>query len=207
MEQELLNESKQFPKREENSFKCNLNAKRIKAISELSYEELVKISENEEVDTPFENELRAKRLNRLIFEQDQIINEMNRTIDDFHRTVLNFKLEKVKIMEDSSIADLYLITLYREILILKDFEDHENALSADVESKLASVKGKESEIEELKIRIKERKEEIEEYLAEGNTVTEKFGQATQNSKFFSFLRKVFRKKYKPPKIRTGDGQY
>lgn len=37
-------------------------------------------------------------------------------------------------------------------------------------------------------------------------IYEKFKHATENNKFYDFLRKVFRKKYKPPKIHTDDGR-
>lgn len=34
---------------------------------------------------------------------------------------------------------------------------------------------------------------------------DKFKHATENNKFYDFLKKVFRKKYKPPKIHADDG--
>lgn len=145
------------------------------------------------------------KLPRFVFEQQQIKNDIYNIKNDFHNKIQDKIFEKLKIMEDTTFADLYLITLFREILVLKDFEDHENALTQEAEKKLQTVREKESDINTLKDKIHDRNTEIEEYSAEISNTTDMFEQAAQNNNFYGFLKKVFKKKFKPPKVQKDDG--
>lgn len=47
--------------------------------------------------------------------------------------------------------------------------------------------------------------ELENIVQSESKVQDKFKHAAENNKFYNFLKKVFRKKYKPPKIQTEEG--
>lgn len=48
--------------------------------------------------------------------------------------------------------------------------------------------------------------DIEAAEVEESKIQEKFKHATEGNKFFDFLRKVFKKKYRPPKQKHDDGK-
>ena len=54
------------------------------------------------------------------------------------------------------------------------------------------------------IDLKQRRINVK--LDEQNDILREFQQATTDKKFSDFLRKIFKKKYKPPKIRDPDGK-
>ncbi|VEN34308.1 unnamed protein product [Callosobruchus maculatus] len=163
------------------------------------------IDSPEDADTPYEMCLRVRRLNRSLFLQFQIISEMEQMINDFNNTIEETKMERLPLLARGNFIDLHILTLNQELNILKQFESQEDALTDKVNESLKKVHAKEDEIDTLKNKQEAIEAEIENLHQEEIKIQDKFRHAAENNKFYDFLKKVFKKKYKPPKVHV-DGE-
>ncbi|XP_056639556.1 cilia- and flagella-associated protein 44 isoform X1 [Diorhabda sublineata] len=155
-----------------------------------------------DVDTPFESELRAKRLTRVLFNQSLIISKMNKAIADFNYEIEEGKKARLPVHPQGNFVDIFILTLNQELNILKKFEDGEDYLQNKVNKCLLHVHNMEDEIDEEKSKKIDIENEIDLNHQEEQKIQEKFKHVTETSKYYDFLRKVFRKKYRPPKQTT-----
>ncbi|XP_064214804.1 cilia- and flagella-associated protein 44 isoform X1 [Tribolium castaneum] len=170
----------------------------------LDFESLCSFSKNEKKDTLWEHDIRTRRLQRKLFEQDVIIDEMNRKITDFDDKVEKLNTERFQAEVDAKIIDIFMVTVHQELLILKEFEALEYTLQSKVNQKMSEVLDMRDIIDEISSKIVEHNSDIEKAQEKIKSITVSFTNAVQDNKFFDFLRKVFRKKYKPPKVHKDD---
>lgn len=175
-------------------------------IAHLDFESLCSFSKNEKKDTFWESDIRSRRAEKKLFDQDVIIEEMNRKITNFDEKIGNLSSEKFRVQVDAKLVDIFLVTLHQELIILKEFEALEHSLQTKVNDKISEVLDMRDIIEEISQKIIEHNDNIEKANEEIKEIQVNFTRVVGDNKFFDFLRRVFKKKYKPPRVHKDDGK-
>lgn len=173
----------------------------MKYVVEMDIQELLAYSESDE-DSPWEEEIRMRRLNRHLFEQAAIIIEMHEAINAFDASLENMFTVSVDVALKANIIDLHILSLHHELIILKEFESVENQLAAKVNQTLQHLIDMEQGITDLQRVLESHKTTVTDLQSKEKDIQDQFMTVVQNNKFFDFLRKIFRKRYKPPKVLT-----
>ncbi|CAG9822879.1 unnamed protein product [Phaedon cochleariae] len=197
-EREVLPERSSCPVVVNGLFKYSLSNNAIVAAMESDFESAIDKSDESD-DSPFETDIRTKRFTRKLFEQEQTIASINEEIDDYNNIIEEAKKERLPIHVGGNFIDMYIHTLNQELNVLKKFEDGEDVLLQKVNDNLKLVHTLQDEIDVFKMTQEEYKLLIENMHLDEMKIQEKFRHATENNKFYDFLKKVFRKKYKPPR--------
>lgn len=132
---------------------------------------------------------------------------MDDSIEKFDEKLESLANERLKISVDANFMDLYLLQLHQELIVLKDFELREDSLTDNVNNRIEELLDIQDLIKEVNNTIDIYKKEIIMLEEEAKKITAEFFQAINDNKFYDFLRKIFKKKYKPPKVRNPDGNY
>lgn len=173
----------------------------MKHLVEMDIRELLAYSESE-ADSPWEEEIRMLRLNRNLFQQATIIKEMDEAIDAFDESLQDLFTESVDVVVKANVVDLHILSLHHELIILKEFESVENQLAAKVNQTLQHLIDMEQGISDLQRILQSHKTTVADLQSKEKDIQDQFMTVVQNNKFFDFLRRIFRKKYKPPKLQT-----
>lgn len=204
LEQEILSEQ-EVPQELGEVVPAAGKISRIKRIIEMDTEKLLAFSESAE-DSPWEQEIRMCRLNRKLFQQDTTIREMEEAIEAFDKSLGDLFTESVEVALKANVIDLQILTLHHELIILKEFESVEEQLSQKVNQTLQELIDMEQSINEINHVLEDHKSTVAELQSKEKDIQDQFMTVVQNNKFFDFLRRIFRKRYRPPKIHTeGDG--
>lgn len=156
-------------------------------------------------ETPWECESRVCRLNRKLFQQKTTIRDMNESIKDFDQSLEHLNTGYVEASLKANLLDLHILTLHHELLILREFESVEEQLSFKVNSTIQELIDIDQPISSLKNSIEEHKSAMQELQVKEKEIQDHFLTVVQNNKFYDFLRRIFRKRYRPPKLDT-DGK-
>ncbi|XP_017782969.1 PREDICTED: uncharacterized protein LOC108567166 [Nicrophorus vespilloides] len=158
--------------------------------------------EEKEVETDWETRLKRIRYRKMIFYQAENIKYMELAIEEFDMKVQNERLRRMEISVDSNLVTLHLLTLNQELLILKDCEAKEDTLSDLVHANMIELMDIQDLIEGVNSEIEVAKKDISKLEEKEKEIQRNFMSATSENKFFDFLRRIFKKKYKPPKVQT-----
>ncbi|CAH2076498.1 unnamed protein product, partial [Iphiclides podalirius] len=88
--------------------------------------------------------------------------------------------------------------------VLNRFEAHEDRLAERVYAKLMQIRGVQDQIQDCEQRIEEHQAEKEQLDASCQELQSQFKQLVHDNKFADFLRRIFKKKYRPPRDRDDD---
>ncbi|KAL1505618.1 hypothetical protein ABEB36_005142 [Hypothenemus hampei] len=201
LEKQLVS-SKVYPKLVDGFFWSTINNNEILQVADMSFEQLLNYPEH--LETPFESCLKAVRLNRLLFYQKLIPSEMLDMINDFNNWIYQAKKKRLPLLIKGNFIDTFIVCLNEELQILKNCEEQEDKLSQTVNVKLKTVHDMEDHIDSLKAKKENIAVKLENLKLEEGKIQEKFRVAVEGNKFYEFLKKVFRKKYKPPQVKTAD---
>lgn len=171
----------------------------MKGLVEMKIQDLLAYNESEE-DSPWEEEIRMFRLNRKLFQQKTLIKEMEDDINAFDQAVKDLFAESVDVVLKANIIDLHILSLHHELIILKEFESVEEQLATKVNTTLQQLIDMEQGISNLKRILEDHKATVADLHVKEKEIQDQFISVVQNNKFFDFLRRIFRKKYKPPKV-------
>ncbi|CAG9762761.1 unnamed protein product [Ceutorhynchus assimilis] len=200
--EKILLAKKTYPRFKDGFFHSDISNEEVLKVAQLTFEELC--SYPEEQDTPYESSLRAIRMNRILYHQKLIIAEMQEMIDKFNNWIFEARKQRLPILIRGNFIDIFIVGLNEELQILKSCEEQEDKLSQIVNIKLSAVHDMEDTVDSLKNEKANQEIKLENLKIEQNTVTEQFKMAAENTKFYDFLKKVFKKKFKPPKIKADD---
>ncbi|XP_073966089.1 cilia- and flagella-associated protein 44-like [Choristoneura fumiferana] len=157
--------------------------------------------------TPEEIEIRERRIERHLYEQDMLLADAEMAVQQFDARLRQLQRERIRVQENNQLLELKLCQLHREMNVLNRFEAHEDRLAERVYSKLMQVRGVQDQIVDCEHRIEEHyveKESLNEHCEE---LQRAFKKLVQDNKFADFLRRIFKKKYRPPRDRDSDGKY
>ncbi|KAJ8721473.1 hypothetical protein PYW07_002248 [Mythimna separata] len=167
--------------------------------------ELLRVRQDQE-STPLENEVRERRIERHLFEQDMLLKEADAIVDKYDSRLRQLQRERIRVQEKDQLLELHLYQLHREMNVLNKFEMHEDRLAERVYTKLMQVRGVQEQIIDCEHRIEMHLTEKEELDLVCQELQRKFKRLVQDNKFADFLRRIFKKKYRPPRVRDDDGK-
>ncbi|CAB3223441.1 unnamed protein product [Arctia plantaginis] len=165
--------------------------------------ELLRVKQDQE-STPLETEVRERRIERHLYEQDMLLADAEISIQKFDSRLRQLQRERIRVQEKNQLLELHLYQLHREMNVLNRFEAHEDRLAERVYSKLMQVKGVQEQIEDCKHRIEEILGEKNELDVECQELQRQFKHLVADNKFADFLRRIFKKKYRPPRDHDDD---
>ncbi len=103
---------------------------------------------------------------------------------------------------DLKFADIKLELLFREWMLLKEFEQTDNKLAEKSNSKKAEKQDIESKIDEYREKLSTKKAEIERVIQREREIHEEYRKiAGENNKNEEYLSKVFKRKIKRSKVK------
>ncbi|KAK6640272.1 hypothetical protein RUM44_011958 [Polyplax serrata] len=168
--------------------------------------ELQESGKDDQVMTYWEKETKKLRVIKRLYEQDGIIDEMDTDIRDFDESIVQLNEKKYQILVDLEFLELYLLTLHQEVLILKKFEAAEEEKENRLFDKLREKHDTQKKMNEINNRVESRNREIRRCEEEIKNLVTTFHSATADNKFYDFLRRIFKKKYRPPKVKSEDSE-
>lgn len=113
--------------------------------------------------------------------------------------------EKIQVSVDADFMDIYILTLNEELTILKEFEATEEVLQQRVHHRLEELLDMQDVMQERNNKIQRLNREIKTLQIEENDIRDHFFVIARDNKFYDFLRRIFKKKYRPPKVYNPDG--
>ncbi|CAG4986750.1 unnamed protein product [Parnassius apollo] len=162
--------------------------------------ELLKIKQGQE-SSAIEVDIRERRIKRHLYEQDMLLVDAAISVQQFDSRLRELQRERIRVQEKNELLELHLYQLHQEMNVLNRFEAQEDRLAERVYAKLMQIRGIQDQIQDCEHRIEEHiteKEELDEACQE---MQHQFKQLVQDNKFADFLRRIFKKKYKPPRER------
>lgn len=142
---------------------------------------------------------------RKLYEQDRILIDIKAKIDKFNEKLQDLAEQKLKVEYDATFMELHKLKLHQELLVLKNFETFEDTLSDNVNTKLNEYLDMQDSIRDTSNKMDLCKQEILRLQEKEKKIQQQFMGAVAENKFFDFLRRIFKKRYRPPKIKT-DGK-
>ncbi|XP_052756190.1 cilia- and flagella-associated protein 44 [Galleria mellonella] len=158
-------------------------------------------------DQEFSNleiEIRDRRIERHLYEQDMLLADAEIAVQQFDSRLRQLQRERIRVQEHNQLLELHLYQLHREMNVLNRFEAHEDKLAERVYVKLMQVRGVQDQIMDCEHRIEEHFANKETLDLECQELQRQFKRLIQDNKFADFLRRIFKKKYKPPRDRDED---
>ncbi|KAL4703802.1 hypothetical protein ACJJTC_011602 [Scirpophaga incertulas] len=151
-----------------------------------------------------ELELRERRIERHLYEQDMLHADAEASICKFDSRLRQLQRERIRIQEKNQQLELHLYQLHQEMNVLNRFEAQEDKLAERVYDKLTQVRGIQDQIVDCEQRIEEHEAEKVNLDLKCQEIQGQFKKLVQDNKFADFLRRIFKKKYRPPKDHDDD---
>jgi WD40 repeat protein len=155
-------------------------------------------------------EIHNKKI-KLTYDRDSIINTIKRLTIQFDHSVESLHQERA-ILEsgififnaylDLKAADVKLLLLLQEWILLKEFEKFDNALSEKLDAKRAEKLDIDSKIDECQDKLGVKKEEIEGVIQKEKQIHAEFTLLLgENNKNEEYITKIYKRKIKRTKVK------
>ncbi|XP_042365640.1 cilia- and flagella-associated protein 44 [Plectropomus leopardus] len=153
-----------------------------------------------------EEELRRREEIRLLYEQDSLLKQMETSLCQFDAEFLLLLHQKLRLDWQLKMADLHQLTLYQELLILKEFERREDSLQEKLNGCIKEENSITSKLEECNEQLELKRGDIAKLQEKEKALTAAFQASLgEGNKFEEFLTKVFKKKIKRVKKKEQTG--
>ncbi len=140
----------------------------------------------------------------LLFKKDQVLKAIAAIVLRFDLNLDALVRDRIVLEADLKAADLKLLLLYREWVLLKEFEEHDHGLSDKLKSKLGEKHDIHERVLECQSKLALKKAEIEQILLAGKELVEDFqGSLGESNKHEEYYLKLFRRKIKRSKVSGG----
>uniref|UniRef100_A0A8C9DMX2 Cilia- and flagella-associated protein 44 n=1 Tax=Prolemur simus TaxID=1328070 RepID=A0A8C9DMX2_PROSS len=141
-----------------------------------------------------------------VYMQQYLINRIKELIVTFDAELRVLRHQKLKLDIQIKLSDLHHVTLFQEMLLLKNFEKQENILQERVNSSDKEEQFMQWKINETLKEMEEKKNEISKLQDQEKALYAGFQAAIgENNKFANFLMKVLKKKIKRVKKKEVEG--
>ena len=158
------------------------------------------LKEYSETKSKLESSIQVEETMRLTFRRDQLLSIINDKLVMFDGELRLLRHDKMQLDVRLKNADLREITLFEELMLLKDFEKRESQLAKKVTLKIQEKDDMEDKLDECQEAVDNKKSELEKLQEREKTLFSTFLDTIgENNKFEAFLTKVFRKKIKRTK--------
>ncbi|XP_053686558.1 cilia- and flagella-associated protein 44 [Sabethes cyaneus] len=152
------------------------------------------------IGTDREKEMREIRLTRKLFKQDKIIAKITDRVNDFDRQIEQLAENRIQVEVDAKYLEIHQLTLYQELWILKDFEKIEQKMINSVEELTIERNGLQKDMIAANYSIEQTKQEMDMIRKEQKVVIQEFTANCSDNSFAVFLKRIFKKKYRPCRI-------
>ncbi|KAB5533238.1 hypothetical protein PHYPO_G00129510 [Pangasianodon hypophthalmus] len=143
---------------------------------------------------------------RNLYLQDKLIRQMAEAMCAFDANLCLLRHEKIKLDVQMKLADLRYVTLFEELLLLKEFEKREFTLQERRNACVQEERELRSKMEECKYQLEMKKRDIAKLHERENVLASTFQDSLgENNKFADFLTRVFKKKIKRVKKKEKPG--
>ncbi|KAK7105366.1 cilia- and flagella-associated protein 44-like [Littorina saxatilis] len=176
------------------------------ARSQEEEEEELELEEEEETLSPLEKEIQQTEQIRLEYKQSRLLGQMEKLVTTFDAELRLVRDEKFKLDTVMKNADLRQVTLFEELVLLKEYEKSEDVLAEKVTSKQQEKLDMQNKIVEVQARLETKRKDIEKMQEKERTVHQTFLTTVGDNKFQDYLTKVFKKKIKRNKKKTTEGE-
>uniref|UniRef100_A0A336MUJ4 CSON006942 protein n=1 Tax=Culicoides sonorensis TaxID=179676 RepID=A0A336MUJ4_CULSO len=150
--------------------------------------------------TSAERDLIQNRLDAQLYEQDRIIHQIEQRVNAYDLKVQDLFEERLQVEVDAKFLEQYLITLNQELWILKDFEQLEERLVDKMEQLIFEQNRIYMQLIKERNDIDTFKGNIVEIEEQQSDIESRFIEKCQNDPYWKYFRKIFYKKYRPPRI-------
>ncbi|KAK3770719.1 hypothetical protein RRG08_037905 [Elysia crispata] len=164
--------------------------------------------EEEDTMTPLERKIYIIDQIRLEYEQGKLLQDIREVVARFDAELRIIRHDKFRmdiVMKD---ADLRQVTLFEELVLLKEYEIREDILAEKVANKQQEKLDMQSKMLEVQGKIDSKKKDIEKLQEKEKSLMASFTQSLgENNKFADYLTKVFKKRVKRTKKKmTEEGE-
>ncbi|XP_007453209.1 PREDICTED: WD repeat-containing protein 52, partial [Lipotes vexillifer] len=169
--------------------------------------DIPKFMEFERTD-PTEVELEIMKRDEIkhLHMQQYLINRIKELIVTFDAELRLLRHQKLKLDTQMKLSDLHHVTLFQEMLLLKNFEKQENILQERVNSLDKEEQDMQWKINETLKEMEEKKNEVAKVQDQEKALYAGFQAALgENNKFANFLMKVLKKRIKRVKKKKVEG--
>ncbi|KAI4590034.1 hypothetical protein MJG53_001083 [Ovis ammon polii x Ovis aries] len=169
--------------------------------------DLPKFIEFEKADpTDVELEIMKREEIKHVYMQQYLINRIKELIVTFDAELRLLRHQKLKLDTQMKLSDLHHVTLFQEMLLLKNFEKQENILQERVNSLDKEEQDMQWKINETLKEMEEKKNEVAKLQDQEKALYAGFQTALgENNKFANFLMKVLKKRIKRVKKKEVEG--
>ena len=161
--------------------------------------------------TELDDEMKQVRMIELQYEKEQLVNEVNTNINDFDEEIKEMQKEKYRLESDLKSAELKLILLFEELILLKSMQPEDQRLSGELK-KCTEQKGFIiKEIQDISRQLIKYRQDVEEIKNDEAKLLEQFHQCvnTDNEHYdqiLAFYEKITKKRRRPEKVKQEDGE-
>ncbi|XP_066534174.1 cilia- and flagella-associated protein 44 isoform X2 [Hoplias malabaricus] len=147
--------------------------------------------------TELEHEMKEMEDIHNLYLQDKLIKQMEEAVWTFDAEVCLLRDEKLRLDVQMKQADLRLLTLFEELLLMKEFEMRENTLQERMNTRNQEERELRSKLEECKQQLEQKRRDIAKLQEKEKSLNATFHTSLgENNKFTDFLTRVFKKKIK-----------
>lgn len=151
--------------------------------------------------------VKNERRRSLLFERNMLLERIKKNAQDFDSAIEDLRLERHSIISDLKLAELKLLTLSQEHMLLLTFEERDSAL----QQKSSRCRKEKNEIQtttsDILAKLEVKQEEMTMWTSKQSNLTVEFRALVPESHAYAdTLSKIYRKKIKRSKgMEDGDG--
>ncbi|XP_039950900.1 cilia- and flagella-associated protein 44 isoform X1 [Bactrocera tryoni] len=161
---------------------------------------------NEEGFAPWVSVVRYQWLIDLRDEQSGLVLKVKNRVKDFDKDLLEMIALRCKALYEAEFMHCYMITLNQELNILRDSEEIENQLLFNADEAMKTRNEMQAVINSKNRQIEDFKKIADKLNEQILSVQQKFMSTCKGHKFFDFLRRIFKKRWRPPKPPKADDE-
>ncbi|XP_075710812.1 cilia- and flagella-associated protein 44 isoform X1 [Rhinoderma darwinii] len=141
-----------------------------------------------------------------LYMQENLIKQMNKLASDFDAELRLLRHKKLQLDVQMKMADLRHITLFEELLLLKEFEKREDILQEKVSDRITELDEMNRRSEDFMQLLEAKRKEVVKLQEKEKALHAAFQTSLgEGNKFATFLTKVFKKKIKRVKKKEARG--
>lgn len=148
----------------------------------------IQITEN---DPSWLNTFLSKRETIKLFEQHQILKDVKRRIEQFDRDIIALKKARLLIEIHAKFLETNYLSVYQELWILKDFEETETIILANIESSMKTREIDQMELLNEKSKLEMISDNMREIEEEIKNIDETMKNECVGNKCEKLLLKIF----------------
>lgn len=161
---------------------------------------------DEEGNSPIINEIRHRWLRKLIMEQAFILASADDEINSFDQKLKDLYVKRFYTKLESEFLSAYMISLNQELYIQRDSEEIESQLQRNAKHAMGVRNELQVVINATNRQLDDLKKNIDKITEQIAALQVFYANTIKGHKFFDFLRRIFKKKYRPPKIPHGEDE-